>query len=71
MKRKRPSEEQIISILREHEARRDGGSVPQARHVERELLCLEGEVRQNAIHRAHSPSNHIYFLNIRSGCWPS
>jgi len=39
MKRKRFSEEQIIAILREHEAGvSTADPVPQARHVERQLM---------------------------------
>ena len=45
MKRKRHTEEQIIAILKEHEAgSEDGRSVPQARDQRGKLLQLEGQV---------------------------
>ena len=43
MKRKRHTEEQIIAILKEHEA---GRPVPQARDQRGELLQLESQVRR-------------------------
>ena len=48
MKRKQFSEEQIIGILKEAEAGAVvTGAVPQARDVERDLLCEEGQVRRS------------------------
>ena len=46
MKRKRHAEEQIIAILKEHEAGVNSRSVPQARDKRGELLQLEGQVRR-------------------------
>jgi len=47
MKRKRHTEEQIITILKEHEAgRKTARPVPQARDQRGELLQLESQVRR-------------------------
>jgi hypothetical protein len=45
MKKSRYSEEQIIRILKQHEARVDGRSVPGARDQRGNVLQLQGEVR--------------------------
>ena len=52
MARKRYTEEQIIGVLNEAEARgQDRGAVPQSRHERRHLLQVESQVRRADVER--------------------
>ncbi|MGJ3627238.1 hypothetical protein AB5I41_10360 [Sphingomonas sp. MMS24-JH45] len=68
MKRKQFTEEQIIGILKEAEAGGDG-AVPQARHVERDLLCVEGQVRRPGGPRRSGCGRWKTRTVGSSGCW--